>query len=442
VRERLALYLGALGEPEYRRLFLGRTFSVLGSSLVPVALAFAILDLTGSATDLGLLLAARAVTSVVLLLVGGVWADRLPRNVVMLTADVARFGTQTTIGVLLLTGNAELWHFVVAMVVDGAANAFFAPASSGIVPHTVPPARLQQANALLGVVTSGAGVAGPAIAGLLVATAGAGWAFTADGVTYLVSAFFLARMRLPRALERAEAPNFVAELRQGWREFRAQTWMVAIDFSAIVANATVVAAFLVLGPLVSERELGGAASWATIATGFALGAVAGEVAALIVRVRRPLVLACSLILVFSLPIALLAIPAPTLAIAVAALLAGGSLTLFNTLFVTTMQEQVPEEALARVSAYDWLASVGFMPLGFAIVGPLADAFGVKEILWTFAATHVVIGAAVLMVPAVRRVERRGVEPSVPEVDEVAAGVQTAAASTRSAGTSDQRSSSR
>ncbi len=438
MRDRLAFYLGALTEPEFRRLFFGRTFSVLGSSLVPVALAFAILDLTGSATDLGLLLALRSLTSVALLLVGGVWADRLPRNVVMLSTDVLRFGAQTTVGVLLLTGNAELWHFAVALAIDGGAGAFFLPASSGIVPHTVRAERLQQANALLGVVTSGAGVLGPAFAGLLVATAGTGWAFVIDGATYLVSALFLARIRLPRAAERPEAPNFLAELRHGWHEFRAQTWMVVIDVWAIIANATVVAAFLVLGPLVAERELSGAASWAAIVTGFGIGAVAGELVALIVKVRRPLILACAAVSIFSLPIALLAIPAPTAAISAGAFLAGGSLTLFNTLFVTTMQEQVPEEALARVSAYDWLASVGFQPLGFAIVGPLAAAFGVMEVLWTFAAMHVTIGAAVMTLPAVRRIERRGATPT-PTGFEAAA--QTTAASTRSVGTSDQSSSS-
>lgn len=443
MREKLAFYVSALGEPEFRRLFFGRTFSVLGSSVVPVALAFAILDLTGSATDLGLVLAARSISSVAFLLVGGVWADRLPRNVVMLSTDGVRFASQGTLGLLLLTGNAEVWHFAVALVVDGAANAFFMPASAGIVPHTVRPERLQQANALLGVVTSSANVLGPAIAGLLVATAGTGWAFVIDALTYLVSAAFLARIRLARRAKHAEVRNFLADLRQGWREFRAQTWMVAIDVWAIVANATVIAGFLVLGPLVAERDLAGAASWAMIATGFALGAVVGEIAALVLKPRRPLVLACAVMSVFSAPILLLAIPAPTLAIAAAAFFAGGSLTLFNTLFVTTMQQEVPDEALARVSSYDWLASVGFAPLGFAIVGPLAESFGVAQVLATFAVLHVALGAAVIMLPAVRRIERRRDPPDTPPaLEDPLAAAQTAAASTRSVGTSPQSSSKR
>jgi MFS family permease len=406
VRQRARSSFGPLEEPQFRLLFFGRTFSVAGSSLVPVALAFAVLELTGSATDLGLILAARSVPIVLLLLAGGVWADRLPRNVVMLATDVAEFAIQGAVAVLLLTGEAAIWHLAAAAALGGAAHAFFMPASTGIVPHTVPAERLQQANALLGMTTNSLNVFGPAIAGGVVAAAGPGWAFAADSVTYLISAAFLLQMRLPRAASRAEAPNFLAELRHGFREFRAQTWMVAIDAWAIVANMTVIAGFFVLGPLVAERELNGASSWGLIVAGFGVGAVAGDAVAAVAKPRRPLVLACSVLWGYSLALVLVALAAPTPVIAFGAFTAGLGLVLFNTLFTTTMQEQIPDEALSRVSAYDWLASVAFMPIGYAIVGPLADAAGVTEVLVTFAVIHVVLGLTVLSLPVVRRIESR------------------------------------
>jgi MFS family permease len=384
-----------------------------------------VFDLTGSASDLGFVIAARFVPLVALLLVGGVWADRIPRNVVLLSTDVVRFALQTAVGVLLITGEAKLWHIAVAMVLDGAAQAFFMPASTGIVPHTVPPGRLQQANGLLGMTTSSLNMLGPAIAGGLVATVGPGWAFVVDGATFLLSAAFLARMRLPRAAHEATVPKFLDELKHGWREFRAQTWMVIIDVWAIVANMTVIAAWIVLGPLVAEEELNGAGSWGIMLAGFGLGAVLGDLVAVVTRPRRPLVLGCIVMAGWSVPLLLLAIPAPTLVIAAGAAFAGGGLTLFNTLFATTMQEQVPDEALSRVAAYDWLASVAFMPIGFAIVGPISEAIGVAEVLTLFAVLHLALGAVILSLPVVRRIERRGTAAAGPV--SVPVGVPVAAA---------------
>ena len=282
-----------LREPGFRRLFFGRVLSMLGTSIVPVALAFAVLDdLHGSATDLGLVLGARWLALTVLTLAGGVWADRLPRNVVMLSADLARMASQTVVGVLLISGHAALWQLAVTQTIAGAGDAFFNPASTGIVPHVVPPDRLQQANAFLSLTSSGTSVVGPAIGGALVATAGAGWAFVGDGASFLLSALFLAGLRLPRAAEMAGPTKFLTDLRDGWREFRAQTWMVAIDAWAVVANMVVIAPFFVLGPLVAKRDLGGAAAWAAIVAAFGVGAVVGDLAALVVRPRRPLVVGC------------------------------------------------------------------------------------------------------------------------------------------------------
>jgi MFS family permease len=396
-----------LSEPGFRRLFAGRVLSMLGTSIVPVALAFAVVDdLHGSATDLGLVLGARWLALTVLTLAGGVWADRLPRNVVMLSADLGRTVSQTAVGVMLITGHGSLWQLAVTQTVSGAGDAFFNPASTGIVPHVVPPDRLQQANAFLSLTSSATGVIGPAIGGALVATAGAGWAFVGDGASFLLSALFLAGLRLPRAAERTEPTRFLADLRDGWREFRAQTWMVAIDAWAVIANMVVIAPFFVLGPLVAKRDLGGAGAWAAIVASFGIGAVVGDLAALVVRPRRPLVVGCIVVTAVAAPLTLLAVPAPTAAIAAGGAFAGFGLNLFNTLFVTTMQEQVPPAVLSRVTSYDWLASVAFIPLGYAAAGPLSAAVGAADLLYAGAVFNTVAALALLALPSVRAVQRK------------------------------------
>jgi MFS family permease len=399
--------LGALRETQFRRLFLGRALSMLGSNIVPVALAFAVLDdLHGSATELGVVLSMRWVAQIVLLLVGGVWADRLPRQVVMLSADAARAGTQTLIGILLVSGHATLWELALTQTASGACDAFFNPASTGLVPHTVAPERLQQANGLLSLTQSSASLVGPAIGGALVATVGSGWAFVGDGGSFLASALFLAALRLPPRARTVETPNFLSDLATGWREFRTQTWMVAVDSWAVLANMLVIGPFYVLGPLVAKQDLGGAAAWAAIVACFGAGAIVGDLAAIAIRPRRPLLFGCAVVGTFALPPAFLAVPAPTAVIAASTFLAAFGLTVFNTLFVTTMQEQVPPEALSRVTAYDWLASVAFLPLGYALAGPLADAIGIRELLLAGAVFEVVGAAALVALPSVRAIERR------------------------------------
>jgi MFS family permease len=168
---RLPETLAVLREREFRLLFLGQAVSWLGTGMVGVALAFAVLSVTGSASDLGFVFAARSVPLVVFLLAGGVFADRLPRRRVMIAADLARLGSQGLLAALLVTGNARLWQIVVLVTVDGAGTAFFNPAVTGLVAQTVSPERLQQANALRALTMSAGEVGGPALAGVLVATA-------------------------------------------------------------------------------------------------------------------------------------------------------------------------------------------------------------------------------------------------------------------------------
>src|SRR5579859_8281871 len=220
---RLTGRLGALQERQFRLLWMGQAVSAFGDGLYPVALAFAVVQLTGSAADLGLVFMAVLIPRVVLVLGGGVFADRLPRQRVMLGADVPRCVMQALTAVFLLSGGDALWPLLVLSVLYGAGDAFFQPAVTGLVPQTVEPARIQQANALLALTGNAFWLAGPAVAGALVATAGAGWAFAGDAVTFAVSAAFLARIRVSRTP--VERTSFLAELRSGWREVRSRTWV-------------------------------------------------------------------------------------------------------------------------------------------------------------------------------------------------------------------------
>jgi MFS family permease len=386
--------VGALAEPRFKLLFAGRAVSDFGDKLVPVALAFAVLELDHSASALGLVFAARLIPMVVLVLVGGVWADRLPRNVVMLVADGVRACTQALVAGLLITGRAEVWHLMVLMAAYGAAQAFFDPASTGLVPQTVSRARLQQANGLLQLSRSTATVVGPAVAGLLVATVGPGWAFAADSVTFVVSAAFLAVLRVERESREARM-RFVADLVEGWREFTARTWVWVSVAHFAFFHLLVLAPFWVLTPIVADDELGGASAYAAILTAMGVGAILGGLVALRVEPPRPLATAFVLIL-FEIPVYLaLAAAAPIAAIAALAFVGAIAFNFANTLWNTVLQANIPPHALSRVSSYDWLGSLVFLPAGYMLAGPAAEVFGVAETLvfaagWSLASTLVVL----------------------------------------------------
>ncbi|MDX6399347.1 MAG: hypothetical protein QOJ43_2755, partial [Gaiellaceae bacterium] len=390
---------------EFRLLFTGRTISLVGSAIAPVALAFAVLDLTGSKTDLGLILAAREVPLIVFLLVGGIWADRLPRNQVMVSANIVSACSQATAAALLITGNAEIWHLAALAAVNGGASAFFFPASSGVIPQTVPAPILQQANALLALALNSAMIGGAAIAGFLVAAFGPGWAIAIDAGTYLLGATFVARMRLP-AIELSESPRFLSDLAAGWREFRSRTWLWVIVLQFSVLLMVTMGAFSVLGPAIADEELGGAKAWGAILTGQAAGLVAGGLIGLRFRPRRMLVAAT--LGVLAMPVLLIGLGFPLdLPVLVAiAFLAGLGGEIFGLLWNTTMQQEIPPDKLSRVYSYDALGSIGLVPVGYAIAGPVADAIGVRATLWGAAAIGIAVTLAVLAVRDVRTLERR------------------------------------
>jgi len=405
----LAARLGALEEREFKLLWLGQATSAFGSSLVPVALAFAVIDLTGSETTLGLVLGAGLVSRVVLLLFGGVVADRLPRQRVMLAADALRAATQGLVAILLLSGRTQVWHLLVLFALFGAGDAFFSPASTGLVPQTVSAARLQQANALMSLSRSVSWAAGPAIAGAIVAGAGPGWAFAIDSATFLVSTVSLALMRLPLAPAFAHT-GLLADLRTGWHEVRTRTWVWASILRFAVTNLGMTPLF-VLGPFVAHDSLGGATAWGVIGTCGGVGSLLGDSIALRLKPARPLFSGFLAVSLWSVEPALLARPFGTAAIAVAAAAGFAAISFSNTLWFTTLQERIPPHALSRVSSYDWLGSIVVQPAGYALAGPVAAVFGTSATLLGAAALHASASLGVALTPEIRRLKRPGQAPS-------------------------------
>ncbi len=397
--------VGALAERDFRLLFLARSISQLGSAFAPIALAFAVLDnLGGSATDLGLVLAATWIPEILLALLGGVWADRLPRNLVMVGTDLLLFAVQATVAVLLLTGVAELWHLLVLGALRGVAEAFFFPAISGVVPQLVSAARLQQANSLLRLTQSGASIVGAASAGAVVAAFGPGWALAFDSATFLASAAFLVRIRLPRPVREAGS-TILRELREGWNEFWSRTWLWSIVVAAAIGNMTFQGAFIVLGPVVAKESLGGAAAWGAIVAGTSVGLVLGGLVTLRWRPERLLLAGCAALLLAFPPFALLAVAAPVPLIVGSTVLSGFGLELFNVFWITAMQQQIPEDRLSRVSAYDALGSFVAIPVGLTLAGPVSAAIGTSETIWAAGALFLAALLPLFAVRDVRRLER-------------------------------------
>ncbi len=392
--------MGAWQERNFRILFVGQATSALGNTLVPVALAFAVLDLTHSASDLGYVLGAGSATMVVFLLAGGVIADRLPRRTVMLSADALRCLSQATLGVLLITGHATVAVLALLTAVTGLATAMFSPASTGLTPALVQRAHLQQANALQQTANAIASVAGPAVAGVLVVTVGPGWALVADAGTFAVNVAMLARLRLETAPRPAHR-HFLTDLREGWRDFLGRRWFRDVVFGASAFNL-LYAVYEVLGPVSSVRYYDGARTWAIISTATGIGAVAGGVAAIRLRPHRPLLAAGIAILPAALAPLALAAGLPVAAVAAAGALGAAGLIMFESLWQTSVQHHIPEALLSRASSYDYFGSLIAAPAGLVLAGSLSAAVGIHTLLWVSGSLEVALVTGLLFDAPVRR----------------------------------------
>jgi MFS family permease len=396
----------------FRLLFWGQALSTIGDRITPVAIAFAVLGI-GSATDLGVVLAAGGVPFALFALAGGVWADRIGRRKVMLASDVVRTAVQIATATLLLTGAAEVWMLVVLSFVYGTASALFMPALIGLIPQTVDAERLQEANALLSLTRSVANVAGPSLAGVLIAASGSGEAIAVDAATFAFSALCLARLRpaaQPAVADEGTHETFLEGLREGWGEVRSRSWLRWGLGAMSAYHVFVLPAVFVLGPTLAARNLNGASSWAAIVACFGIGSIVGNVVALRLPLRRPGTVAALALVGAGTQAVIIGSGLGTAGIAALELLAGVCVALFFTLWDLNIQEQVPPRAVSRVSAYDFTVSMGLMPLGMAVCGPIADAIGLEETLRWMSAIGIVAALAWLAQPSVRALRRPRSQP--------------------------------
>ena len=390
--------LEVLHERSFARYLASVTVSTLGSGMATVALAFAVLDF-GGATDLGIVLLAREIPMVVFLLLGGVFADRLPRRAILVGCDLLKGTAQAATAALLFTGHANVWSVGLLQAVFGVAAAFSRPATTGIVKEAVSDERLQEGNALLSLARSVLSIAGPAIGALIVAVGGAAGAIAADSVSFFASAALIASMHLAPTV-RMVSKSIVGDLREGWHEFVERSWVVAMVISFGLFQLTYFPALLVLGPLVAKEELGGAGAWGTILAVESAGAVLGGLFALRVKFDRPLVACQLLVLPSGVLLATIAVPLPLAVIALTAFVTGIGFSFGDTLWMTALQRYVPEHALSRISSFDWLGSVALNPLGYVLIGPLAAAFGTSEMLLIAGILNIAVCIGIVLVPSV------------------------------------------
>ena len=390
-------------EGAVRDFAIARFAAALGSSLVPTAMAFGILDELGaSASSLGLVAAAGSACLAVGLLPGGVLADRVSRRRVMMGAELLASITSVAGGALFATGHATIALLAILSALNGLATAIFSPAVTGFVPEIARAEVLQQVNADLRMAMNLARILGTALAGALVATWSAGGALTVAAVAAMVAALLIARIPTQNRGADAVSTNVLRDFARGWQEFRSRRWIVVVVTLAAVSNLGIGAMLGVLGPLQSNEVFSGAASWAVITSALAAGTLGGAAVARRVRTRRPLALAVVLLAMFSLPIAAMSVPLQLALVAALAAVAGVALDLFTVLWDTTLQREVPSDVLSRVSAFDWLGTFALAPFAIAGAGPLADAIGPGPTL-AGAALLAALPLAALLEPDVRRV---------------------------------------
>jgi MFS family permease len=398
--------LAPLRERNFRYYFLSRLVNSVGGVMAGVALAFAVLEVSNSATALGVVLAAHSVPMVVFLLAGGVIADRFGRTMVIQVSNVVSGICQLAIAALVISGQAQIWQLVVLTAIQGTVMSVSFPAMASVMPQLVPRDQLKPANLLMSVQRNALTVVGPAVSGILVVTVGAGWALAVDGVTYLLAAALLVGVKIPPPLPRADRPGAVAELREGWTYFRSTTWLWVIVLAFGALNMIQSGALHTLGPVLAKNtEAIGESGWGLILSAEALGFLLCSLALMKLPMHRPLRAGMIGISALGLPMLVLGVEPVLAAGMVGAFIAGLGTEVFSLAWNLAMQEHVPDEMLSRAYSYDALGSFVAIPLGQLAFGPLGHVFGVQDVMLVSGVVYVSIAAATLCSRSVRDLGR-------------------------------------
>lgn len=387
----------------FRYLFFARLLTVLGNGIAPVALAFAVLDIGGSAADLGLVVAARSVFNVAFLLVGGVLADRYSRRVVLLVSSLIATLSQGMVAWVVLDGTATIMWLALLGTVNGAAAGIAMPASSALVPQTVPVQHLRQANAFIRLGIYGGILLGASLAGILTSAVGPGWALAVDALGFALSAPLYMRIRTDSLPAAAAQTNLLQDLRIGWQEFISRSWVWSIVAQFTIVNAAFGGIVMVLGPVVADASFG-RTYWGLMVAAQSVGLMAGSFIALRWRPRRDLFVGVMLVALCALPITLLGLTSSASLLMAAFFIAGIGFGQFGVVWGQALQTHIPADKLARVYAYDALGSFVAIPVGEVAAGPLALHFGSQAVLLVSAVAVVIATLMTCFVPAIRQLE--------------------------------------
>lgn len=365
--------------PRFRRLWFARLISNLGNGMGPTALSFGVLGIEGATPkDLGLVLTAHAIPLVVMLPIGGVIADRVPRAVVIATTDVILSVVVVVQGVMLVTGQASVGTIAAINVVAGVLNALWWPAFPGLVPAVLGDRDLQRGNALIAIASNAGLISGSGVAGLLIAAFGAGWALVIDGLTFLVAGLLVFTFRHV-APAQPSGESMMRDLNHGWKTFISFRWLWVVVAAFGIIMAGMRGGFEVGGPVLMKQQFNGATSWALIQMAQAVGFFAGALLAARIRPSRPLVYCLLVSVVIPIDLFALAVPAPFWVLVLCGFGIGVCFEQWGVMWGTAMQTHIPRESLSRASAFDAMGSLLLGPLGLALAGPIIAAFGLRTL---------------------------------------------------------------
>jgi MFS family permease len=394
--------LAVLRRRDVRIFVCARFVSLLGSSIAPIALVFAVLDISDKASAVGLVLAARSIPNVIFLLIGGVISDRLPRHLVLVVANTVSGLTQGLAAALVLSGHARLWQLAVIEAVNGIAAAFVMPAMTGILPSIVDRADLPQANAVSGFARSVALIGGGAVAGVIVGFTGPGVGLAVDAVTFCLAAGLLSRLRIPRIVR--DHTSVLYDLRVGWTEFVSRQWVWVIVLAFGLLNMIFSACYNTLGPVIADNTFG-RAGWGIVSACFGAGLIVGGIVMIRVKPRYPLRNGMLGVLLSAPIFGCLAVAPNTIAVAAMAFVVGIGFEMFGIGWETALGQHIPLDKMSRVSSYDMLGSFIANPVGQLSVGYVAAVVSIKAVELYGAALHILIVFATLLVPSVWRLQR-------------------------------------
>jgi MFS family permease len=393
-----------LSFPAYRALLISGILTVIAMSAFPVALAVTVLDAGGSATTLGLILAVRVLSGVLMSPIGGVWVDRLPRKTILIVSD----GFRAIIGSIVVfidPENISMWILGAIVVLMGISDAFGGPASGAIMPSILPDHLLPAGNVVKGIAFKGSTIAGPGVAGIIVVSLGTHATYVATSIFFLVGAALLFRINEgPKVASENPQTTFVEEIREGLRVVWYYKWIAAMILMASIQLMMVIGVENVLLPVITKRDFGTASVYATSAALFSAGGAISAVICIKSRVKNPGLVSVVVWGLFVLAPLVLAFPNSKSVIFIAYFIAGFSVGPWEAFWATQVQREVPAEYQGRVFAIDYMGSLGLMPLGMALAGPMVDLFGERELLIGVAVFHLFICAVVLVVPGVKEMK--------------------------------------